>query len=325
MDGKSSSPESDSDRKYSNSKEFSFFGQKKTIVLHSGKGSDLLLPICNALLLKGDVLEDEFLGNWELLEFLREKMESVFPAPSRRSLSLALSKTGDLEDCRPEPLWNKVDSFKKNDCFEILKVLELPIYHGWIVDDQNAEEISCEDLGAKVELSEMEKEMFESRGKETDYGLSILKETLKEQEVCVFVRDNVFHTATKHEDEIYVLITERGLNRDGFLWKKVVGGEMVGEDFQEETEVDEDIEPEAGGTEMVNDDEEEVVNDEDIEAEAGDLDAGDLEIAQQEEEAEMVNEVSTESDSSMETHAGGIHSPNSTLDDPNSSSSTSDS
>lgn len=56
----------------------------------------------------------------------------------------------------------------------------------------------------------------------TQYGLNILHETLNEDELCVFFRNNHFGTLTKHEGLLYLLITDLGYaNAPAIIWEKL--------------------------------------------------------------------------------------------------------
>ncbi|KAJ4912937.1 hypothetical protein Rs2_07558 [Raphanus sativus] len=61
-------------------------------------------------------------------------------------------------------------------------------------------------------------------------GLFFLEQGLKEGELCVFFRNNHFHTMLKHDNELYILVTDQGyLNERDLVWEKLneVNGDSV--------------------------------------------------------------------------------------------------
>ena len=56
----------------------------------------------------------------------------------------------------------------------------------------------------------------------TQFGLQTLHETLKDDELCVFFRNNHFGTLTKHEGLLYLLVTDLGYaNAPAIVWEKL--------------------------------------------------------------------------------------------------------
>jgi len=54
----------------------------------------------------------------------------------------------------------------------------------------------------------------ETSSQMTAHGLFRLHEVIREEELCVFFRNNHFATITKHNGKIYILVTDRGLVND---------------------------------------------------------------------------------------------------------------
>jgi hypothetical protein len=51
----------------------------------------------------------------------------------------------------------------------------------------------------------------------TAHGLSVLYDTLKEDELCVFFRNNHFSTLTRHGDYLYILVTDIGYEKERII------------------------------------------------------------------------------------------------------------
>jgi hypothetical protein len=55
----------------------------------------------------------------------------------------------------------------------------------------------------------------------TTFGLNELKSKLKENQLCVFFRNNHFSTLFKHKDQIYGLITDLGYADLPIIWESL--------------------------------------------------------------------------------------------------------
>lgn len=51
----------------------------------------------------------------------------------------------------------------------------------------------------------------------TSHGLSVLLDTLKEDDLCVFFRNNHFSTITKHDNNLYILVTDIGYEKERII------------------------------------------------------------------------------------------------------------
>lgn len=58
-----------------------------------------------------------------------------------------------------------------------------------------------------------------SQSQLTAYGLSVLQRSIEEGELCVFFRNNHFSTLTKHDGQLYILVTDIGYERErNIVW-----------------------------------------------------------------------------------------------------------
>lgn len=64
--------------------------------------------------------------------------------------------------------------------------------------------------------------LHESSHQLTTFGLERLHETLRDDELCVFFRNNHYCTMTKHEKQLYLLVTDLGYaNQLEIVWEKL--------------------------------------------------------------------------------------------------------
>ncbi|MEE6502944.1 hypothetical protein FKM82_004688 [Ascaphus truei] len=123
----------------------------------------------------------------------------------------------------------------------VFDLLDIPLYHGWLVDPQIAEVVtalgncSYNQLVEKIisckqsENSELVSEGFVAEqflnGTATQltyHGLCELTSTVQEGELCVFFRNNHFTTMTKYKGQLYLLVTDQGfLTEENIIWESL--------------------------------------------------------------------------------------------------------
>ncbi|XP_073443069.1 ubiquitin carboxyl-terminal hydrolase MINDY-2 [Dendrobates tinctorius] len=123
----------------------------------------------------------------------------------------------------------------------VFDLLDIPLYHGWLVDPEFAEIVtavgncSYNQLVEKVisckqsEISELVSEglvaeqfLNSTATQLTFHGLSELTSTLQEGELCVFFRNNHFSTMTKYKGLLYLLVTDQGfLTEENIVWESL--------------------------------------------------------------------------------------------------------
>ncbi|KAG8575847.1 hypothetical protein GDO81_009687 [Engystomops pustulosus] len=123
----------------------------------------------------------------------------------------------------------------------VFDLLDIPLYHGWLVDPEIAEVVtavgncSYNQLVEKIisckqsENSELVSEGFvaeqflnSTATQLTFHGLSELTSTLQEGELCVFFRNNHFSTMTKYKGLLYLLVTDQGfLTEENIIWESL--------------------------------------------------------------------------------------------------------
>uniref|UniRef100_A0A3B4YL23 Ubiquitin carboxyl-terminal hydrolase n=1 Tax=Seriola lalandi dorsalis TaxID=1841481 RepID=A0A3B4YL23_SERLL len=123
----------------------------------------------------------------------------------------------------------------------VFDLLDIPLYHGWLVDPQSPEmvaavgKLSYNQLVEKIidykhsadssRVSEglVAEQFLESTATQLSYhGLCELNTTAKEGEISVFFRNNHFSTMIKHKGHLYLLVTDQGfLQEEGLVWESL--------------------------------------------------------------------------------------------------------
>ncbi|KAI7814208.1 ubiquitin carboxyl-terminal hydrolase MINDY-2 isoform X2 [Triplophysa rosa] len=123
----------------------------------------------------------------------------------------------------------------------VFDLLDIPLYHGWLVDPQMADIVkavgncSYNQMVEKIisckqsDRSELAGEGFvaeqflnSTATQLTYHGLCELTSTVQEGELCVFFRNNHFSTMTKFKAQLYLLVTDQGfLTEEKVVWESL--------------------------------------------------------------------------------------------------------
>ncbi|KAK0137383.1 Ubiquitin carboxyl-terminal hydrolase MINDY-2 [Merluccius polli] len=123
----------------------------------------------------------------------------------------------------------------------VFDLLDIPLYHGWLVDPQMHDIVkavgncSYNQLVEKIisckqsENSELagegivaEQFLSSTATQLTYHGLCELTSTVQEGELCVFFRNNHFSTMIKYKDQLYHLVTDQGfLTEEKVVWESL--------------------------------------------------------------------------------------------------------
>nr|ACO15597.1 YPL191C [Caligus clemensi] len=107
-------------------------------------------------------------------------------------------------------------------------LLNISLYHGWLVDPQSEEapvvgDLSYNALVEKVisDSAALGKHFLESSASQLTYhGLCELTSAMEKNEIAVFFRNNHFSTITKHNERLYLLVTDQGfLKESRVVWE----------------------------------------------------------------------------------------------------------
>uniref|UniRef100_A0A3B5MQ14 Ubiquitin carboxyl-terminal hydrolase n=1 Tax=Xiphophorus couchianus TaxID=32473 RepID=A0A3B5MQ14_9TELE len=123
----------------------------------------------------------------------------------------------------------------------VFDLLNIPLYHGWLVDPQSPETVAavgklsynqlvekiidCKHSADSSRVSEglVSEQFLESTATQLSYhGLCELNTTAKEGEISVFFRNNHFSTMIKHKGHLYLLVTDQGfLQEESMVWESL--------------------------------------------------------------------------------------------------------
>ncbi|NWW23203.1 MINY1 hydrolase, partial [Falcunculus frontatus] len=123
----------------------------------------------------------------------------------------------------------------------VFDLLNIPLYHGWLVDPQSPEQvqavgklsynqlvekiITCKQASDSSLVSEglVAEQFLESTASQlTFHGLCELTARAHEGELGVFFRNNHFSTIIKHKGHLYLLVTDQGfLQEEGVVWESL--------------------------------------------------------------------------------------------------------
>ncbi|ESO09981.1 hypothetical protein HELRODRAFT_73057 [Helobdella robusta] len=138
-----------------------------------------------------------------------------------------------------------VSHFEYTPSSEIFDLLDIPLYHGWLVDPESEEVLEAVSNATYNQLVEMvinqkcssqfdlaekaliaEEFLNATASQLTYHGLCELASALRDSDMGVLFRNNHFHTLLKHDGALYVLATDQGfLNEPRVVWETLTNVE----------------------------------------------------------------------------------------------------
>lgn len=228
--------------------------EKKTAVItQSENGPCPLIAIMNILLLRWKVkfpAQTEVVTTEELMAHLGECVLSIKPREKAEGMELNFQQNmSDAMAVLPKlstgldvnVRFTGVSDFEYTPECIVFDLLDIPLYHGWLVDPQSPEVVSAvgklsyNQLVEKIiefkhstdssQVSEglIAEQFLESTATQLSYhGLCELNTTAKEGELSVFFRNNHFSTMIKHKGHLYLLVTDQGfLQEESVVWESL--------------------------------------------------------------------------------------------------------
>ncbi|XP_027013275.1 ubiquitin carboxyl-terminal hydrolase MINDY-1 [Tachysurus fulvidraco] len=228
-------------------------GEKTPIITQSENGPCPLLAIMNILFLRWKAKlppQTEVITIDELMAHLGECVLSIKPREAAEDMELNFQQNmSDAMAVLPKlstgldvnVRFTGVADFEYTPECIVFDLLNLPLYHGWLLDPQSPEtvtavgKLSYNQLVEKIiiykhstdssQVSEglIAEQFLESTATQLTYhGLCELNTTAKEGELCVFFRNNHFSTMIKHKGHLYLLVTDQGfLQEDTLVWESL--------------------------------------------------------------------------------------------------------
>ncbi|XP_068565486.1 ubiquitin carboxyl-terminal hydrolase MINDY-1 isoform X2 [Cebidichthys violaceus] len=228
--------------------------EKKTpIITQSENGPCPLLAIMNTLFLRWKAklpAQTEVVSTEDLMAHLGECVLSVTPREKTDGMELNFQQNmSDAMAVLPKlstgldvnVRFTGVTDFEYTPECIVFDLLDIPLFHGWLVDPQSPEteasvgKLSYNQLVEKIidykhsadssRVSEglVAEQFLESTATQLSYhGLCELNTTATEGEISVFFRNNHFSTMIKHKGHLYLLVTDQGfLQEEGLVWESL--------------------------------------------------------------------------------------------------------
>ncbi|CAG11656.1 unnamed protein product, partial [Tetraodon nigroviridis] len=235
--------------------------EKKTpIITQSENGPCPLLAIMNTLFLRWKAklpAQTEVVTTEDLMAHLgknpagHQEVSVCSPSrPERRLMGWSLISMQNMSDAMAvlpklstgldvNVRFTGVSDFEYTPECIVFDLLDIPLYHGWLLDPQSPEtaaavgKLSYNQLVEKIidykhssdssRVSEGSNLFLESTATQLSYhGLCELNAMAKEGEISVFFRNNHFSTMIKHKGHLYLLVTDQGfLQEEGLVWESL--------------------------------------------------------------------------------------------------------
>ncbi|KAJ8273647.1 hypothetical protein GJAV_G00103990 [Gymnothorax javanicus] len=228
--------------------------EKKTpIITQSENGPCPLLAIMNILFLRWQAklpAQTEVVTIEDLMAHLGECVLSIQPREKVQGMELNFQQNmSDAMAVLPKlstgldvnVRFTGVSDFEYTPECIVFDLLDIPLYHGWLVDPQSVEmatavgKLSYNQLVEKIindkhsqdssRVSEalVAEQFLESTATQLSYhGLCELNGAATEGQLSVFFRNNHFSTMIKHKGHLYLLVTDQGfLAEESVVWESL--------------------------------------------------------------------------------------------------------
>ncbi|XP_067878863.1 ubiquitin carboxyl-terminal hydrolase MINDY-1 isoform X2 [Heterodontus francisci] len=231
----------------------SWKNEKTPLITQSENGPCPLIAIINVLLLRWKVKlppQMEVISVEQLMTLLGDCVLSAKPKENSEGLQLNFEQNmNDAMAVLPKlstgldvnVRFTGVADFEYTPECIVFDLLDVPLYHGWLVDPQSCEMMqavgrcSYNQLVEKIIFSKnstdstlvseglVAEQFLDTTATQLTYhGLCELTATAKEGELCAFFRNNHFSTMTKHKGHLYLLVTDQGfLSEQKVVWESL--------------------------------------------------------------------------------------------------------
>nr|XP_033779046.1 ubiquitin carboxyl-terminal hydrolase MINDY-1 isoform X2 [Geotrypetes seraphini] len=228
-------------------------GERTPIITQNENGPCPLLAIMNILFLRWKVTlppQKEVITSEELMAHLGDCLLSIKPQEQSEALQLNFQQNvSDAMMVLPRlstgldvnVRFTGVSDFEYTPECIVFDLLNIPLYHGWLLEPQGPEvlqavgKLSYNQLVEKIITCKhsndpnlvteglIAEQFLESSAAQLTYhGLCELMATVKEGELSVFFRNNHFSTMIKHKGHLYLLVTDQGfLQEEKVTWESL--------------------------------------------------------------------------------------------------------
>ncbi|KAM3726432.1 Ubiquitin carboxyl-terminal hydrolase [Dirofilaria immitis] len=220
-------------------------GVDYAIVMQNENGPCPLLAVINVLLLRGQITlpcGSTEVSEKKLLQFIADCILRLKPndidEAELPNYEQNVSDVFALIPSLPKGLdvnihFTGVKKFEYTPACALFDVLNIPLVHGWIVDQADEELLRVVDglsynrivekIVSTNNVSEncMLRNFLDSSASQlTTQGISELLSNLNDGEIAVLFRNNHFQTLAKQKDALYVLVTDMGfLDESTVVWE----------------------------------------------------------------------------------------------------------
>lgn len=219
-----------------------FDGSNVPIITQNENGPCPLLALVNVLLLKGKIKLApmlEMITPEQLMTYLGECILENTPkdlpettqANYEQNIQDAMGVMHKLQTGLDVNVkFTGVRDFEYTPELIVFDLLGISLFHGWLIDPQDkltveaVNQCSYNQLVEKIiSLKHSDKEenvtqaltaeqfLERSASQLTYHGLAELSTVVKENELCVFFRNNHFNSLYRHNNELFLLVTDQGL------------------------------------------------------------------------------------------------------------------
>lgn len=230
-----------------------FKNQKVPIITQNENGPCPLLAIMNILLLKKKVTltqSVEFITANQVMAHLGNCVLENVPREEAATAQSRLNFEQNMQDAMAvmhklqtgldvNVRFTGVRDFEYTTECIIFDLLHVSLYHGWLVDPQNQDEVEAvgkcsynqlvekiigdktSDKPEEVQQALIAEQFLERTASQLTYhGLCELNTQVKDDELAVFFRNNHFTTLYRNKNELFQLVTDQGfLTESNVVWE----------------------------------------------------------------------------------------------------------
>ncbi|XP_069132190.1 ubiquitin carboxyl-terminal hydrolase MINDY-1-like [Argopecten irradians] len=251
VDGASASPTSDGNVYHV--KWIAYKNKEIPTITQNENGPCPLIAVMNVLLLKGQVHlppNTEVITPDQLMTYIGNCILENAPKTQDTSEAVQLNYQQNMHDAMAvihklqtgldvNVRFTGVSDFEYTPECIIFDLLSIPLYHGWLVDPQDKDLITA--IGT-CSYNQLVEKIISQRSSDkpetvteallcesfldgaaaqlTYHGLCELNSVVKENQLSVFFRNNHFSTMYRHQNELFLLVTDQGfLSERNVVWE----------------------------------------------------------------------------------------------------------